>query len=197
MNRFTLLSPYTIYNGAKGGNNFFFCLKNVGFFNLYVFFPFQMFIKYSTLVHGRKMIKQIVTAMEMSWNLDITDDEMAFLLRYIRAMESVYKYTLISGISMFAVKPFFVKGSSIFDCYVFPQIPFPLFYTVELYLLLFGASSFIFFNIFICHAIIKVVIQFKFLNFKIKELNFGDHPTKLTKDLKSLIKYQQFLIRLV
>lgn len=101
----------------------------------------------------------------------------------------------------FAMKPFvLIDMRSMFGCYVPPEIPYPLYYIFELYVLCFLSAGFVSFNVLICSLIILVVKQFRLLNYKIKAIDFkgiehGQDLGERVEELKHKIKYHQFLIR--
>lgn len=159
-----------------------------------------MTVKYLALVFGRNTVKRLLKSMEHFWKVDAGDEQVMNFLKHSTRVEKMYKYIFFLGILTHAMKPFIAMGSSIFNCYIPPHVPFPLFYIVEFYVLVIAASLFVSFNIFVCSLIISVVVQFRVLNLKIKELNYvetdGDLG-KYVKELHDIIKYQQFLMRLV
>lgn len=138
--------------------------------------------------------------MEDFWEVNVIDDQVKFLSQFFNGVAKMYKNILIFAILIYIVGPFLSKASSIFNCYVPPYVPFPLFYIVEFYIVLNASLVFVCFNIFICSLIVLVTVQFRLVNLKIKDLNVkeieNDHDVRLyVCKLKAIIRHQQFLMR--
>lgn len=149
-----------------------------------------------------KTLREVMKASEHFWELNVTDDRITAILNYLKRVENIYKPLLVLIILSFGVKPFLIKGSSIFNCYISPEIPYAVYYVLECYGLVIGASVFIFVNLCLCSFIISVVVQFRLLNIKIKNLNLGSAEEdydldRFLRELKSIIQHQQFLMRSV
>ncbi|XP_018560823.2 uncharacterized protein LOC108903207 [Anoplophora glabripennis] len=71
-----------------------------------------------------------------------------------------------------------------------------------MYTLTVATSAFLSWNVFVCFLIILVAVQFRLLNLKIKALNCEDvqnehYFDRYVRDLKSVIQYQQNLMRYI
>lgn len=165
-------------------------------------FPFQVTVQYLALIFGRKTVKRLLDSMKNFWNIDVTDDEIKRYMQHLKRVEKIYKFFFIFAFLTLAIRPFIFKGSSVFGCYVPDQIPLPLLCAVEYFYLIFAMATYVCPNIFICFLIISLVVQFRLLNLKIKNLNLveveNDRDLHMYKrDLGFIIKHQQFLMRLV
>ncbi|XP_023309849.1 odorant receptor 49b-like [Anoplophora glabripennis] len=148
------------------------------------------------------MTRQFEYTIEEFWKIVVADNQITFLLRHLKAVETFYRYVFIFGPFVFMAKPLVTQDSSIFNCYVPPVIPFPLFYILECYLVFLGSSAFIALNLFACSLIVLVAVQFRLLNLKIKYLNLEDIENsqdfnRFVRELKCIVNYQQFLMRYV
>nr|QNH68051.1 odorant receptor 27 [Apriona germarii] len=133
--------------------------------------------------------------------MDIVDDQTKFYEQHLRRVEKFHMFVMSTGMLAFAMKPFVLSDmGSMFGCYVPPEVPYPLYYIFELYVLSFLSAGFVSFNVLICSLIILVVNQFRLLNYKIKAIDFsgienGQGLDARVEELKHKIKYHQFLIR--
>ncbi|XP_023309845.1 uncharacterized protein LOC111691371 [Anoplophora glabripennis] len=161
-----------------------------------------IYVKYLALAIGRKTVKQILESKEQFWEVDIVDDEITYLIQYLKAIDRLYKSSIFLAVSAYTVPPLLSIKSSVFNCFIPEYIPFALFYIVEIYVIIVGSFVFIYFNIFVCSLIVLAAIQFRLVNFKIRDLSLkeieNDQDVEMyVRNMKKIIKHQQFLMRYV
>ncbi|XP_023311544.1 uncharacterized protein LOC111692075 [Anoplophora glabripennis] len=161
-----------------------------------------IFVKYLALAFGTKTVKQILESKEQFWQIDIVDDEITYLIQYLKAIERLYKSSIFFSVSAYTVPPLLSINSSVFNCFIPHYIPFPLFYIAEVYIVIFSSFVFVYFNIFVCSLIVFAAIQFRLVNFKIRDLNLKDIENDqdvevYVRNMKRIIKHQQLLMRFV
>nr|AUF73034.1 odorant receptor [Anoplophora chinensis] len=123
-------------------------------------------------------------------------------MKYLKAIKRLYTSSLFVAVCVSIVPPLLSRNSSVFSCFIPHYIPFPLFYIAEVYVITFGSFVFISFNIFVCSLIVSATIQFRLVNFKIRDLNLkdieNDHEVEVyVRNVKKIIKHQQLLMRYV
>ncbi|XP_023311539.1 uncharacterized protein LOC111692070 [Anoplophora glabripennis] len=161
-----------------------------------------IFVKYFPLALGTKTVKQILEYKQQFWEVDIVDDEITYLIQYLKAIERLYKSAIFFGVSAYTVPPLLSINSSVFNCFIPNYIPFPLFYIAEIYVATIGGLLFLSFNIFVCSLIVSATIQFRLVNLKIRDLNLKDIENDqdvevYVRNMKKIIKHQQLLMRYV
>ncbi|XP_023309847.1 uncharacterized protein LOC111691373 [Anoplophora glabripennis] len=161
-----------------------------------------IFIKYLALALGTKTIKQILESKEQFWEVDIVDDKITYLIKYMKAIERWYKSFVILAVSAYIVPPLLSINSSVFNCFIPFHIPFPLFYIAEVYVCIYSGLLFISLTIFVCSLIILATVQFRLVNLKIRDLNLKDIENSqdvevYVRNMKKIIKHQQLLMRYV
>lgn len=154
------------------------------------------------MIFKRQRVKQILEAMERFWDTDVNDNKTTYYLKHFKTVESVFKKIFIFLFLSHIIRPFISMGSSIFNCYIPPAIPIPIFFAAEVHVLILAVSSYASANIFVCSIIVFAVMQFRQLNLKIRETSRVEVKIKrdlegFKRNLNSIVKYQQFLVRLV
>ncbi|XP_023312388.1 uncharacterized protein LOC111692567, partial [Anoplophora glabripennis] len=162
----------------------------------------MIFVKYFSLAFGAKTAKQILESKEQFWEVDIVDDEITYLIQYMKAIEKWYESSVIVGACIYTVLPLLSIHSSVFNCIIPHYIPFPLFYIVEIYIIIVSSFVFVYFNIFVCSLIVSATIQFRLVNLKIRDHNLKDIENNrdvevYVRNMKKIIKHQQLLMRYV
>ncbi|XP_023309852.1 uncharacterized protein LOC111691378, partial [Anoplophora glabripennis] len=153
-------------------------------------------------MNGTKTVKQILELKEQFWEVDIVDDEITYLIQYLKAIDRLYKSAILLAVSAYTVPPLLSMNSSVYNCFIPFHIPFPLFYIIEIYVTIINAFVFIYFNIFVCSLIVFAAIQFRLVNFKIRDINLKDIENDqdvevYVRNVKKIIKHQQLLMRYV
>ncbi|XP_023309846.1 odorant receptor 22c-like [Anoplophora glabripennis] len=161
-----------------------------------------IFVKYLALAFGTKTVKQILEFKEQFWEVDIVDKEITYLIRYLKAIERLYKSFVVLAVSAYIVPPLFSTNPSVFNCFIPYYMPFPLLYIAEVYVTICSAFLFISFNIFVSSVILLAAIQFRLVNFKVRDLNLKDIENDqdvevYVRNMKKIVKHQQLLMRYV